>query len=95
MNLLPAFAALIGVFPWGLEAEPAPRPLWPGSRYTDEDRDRAVERGLEFLHGIAADPEAFARWGSDLIWCFYSISETSANARQRGLARGMGYERAI
>ena len=72
-----------------------PLPLRPGSRFTVQDRDRAVERGVKFLYQIASNPDAFARWGHDLIWCFYSFSTTSKNPNLRDTARGMGQERAL
>ena len=71
------------------------QPLWPGSRYTERDRDRAVDRGLQFLYKIAKDPKAFDRWGHDLLWCFYSISVTSKNPKLRETARDLGHERAL
>lgn len=73
----------------------ARKPLWPGSRYTDQDRDGAVERGLQFIYQIARDPKAFAGWGHDFISCFHDIAETSKNPKLRDMARGMGHERAL
>src|SRR5260370_1290912 len=78
-----------------LHAGEASQALWPGSRYTEQDRDHAVERGLRFISKIAGDPKAFARWGHDLLWCFYSISATSKNPKLREMARNMGHERAV
>src|SRR5260370_781717 len=46
-----------------LHAGEASQALWPGSRYTEQDHDHAVERGLRFISKIAGDPKAFARWG--------------------------------
>ena len=70
-------------------------PLWPGSRFTREDRDRAVERGLLFLYGLARDPKAFAEWGHDLVGMFGNIAATSSNAGLRRMAWSMGHERAL
>src|SRR3569832_2574984 len=54
-------------------------PLWPGARYTRQDRDHAVRRGMTFLYGsIARNPAHFAEWGHDLLSAFYNIAETSA-----------------
>jgi hypothetical protein len=77
-----------------LQAGGSPTPLWPGSRYTDQDRDRAVERGLRYVAKVAADPEIFREWGHDLLWCFYSIGATAKNRKLREMARGIGQERA-
>ncbi len=69
-------------------------PLWPGSRYTHQDRELALERGLQFLGRVAAEPKYFARWGHDLIWCFYTISVTAKSEEVRTMARTMGQEHA-
>jgi hypothetical protein len=69
-------------------------PLWPGSRYTERDRDQAVERGLAFMAKIASNPKHFSQFGPDLLFCFYSISNTSKNAHLREMARQIGRERA-
>lgn len=66
-----------------------PKPLWSGARYTEGDRDVAVERGLQFIDRIAADPKNFSRWGHDLILCFYTISNTAKNAKLRAMAQSM------
>ena len=70
-------------------------PLWPGARYTSADRDRALERGLEFIYRVASDPKVFAEWGHDLLWCLYTISDTAKDAKLRETARKMGRERAM
>ncbi|HTT61831.1 MAG TPA: zinc-ribbon domain-containing protein [Bryobacteraceae bacterium] len=69
-------------------------PLWPGSRYTTADRDRAVRRGLFFIYTVASDPKTFGQWGSDLIWAFYNIQSTTADRELSDLAWRMGHERA-
>lgn len=70
------------------------RVLWPGSRFTKEDRARAVRRGLRFIYRTALDRENFEAYGSDYLWCFYTISEGVSDAGVRRLARRMGLERA-
>ncbi|HYL77446.1 MAG TPA: hypothetical protein VEU96_24745 [Bryobacteraceae bacterium] len=77
-----------------LQAGALPKPLWTGSRYSSQDRDRAVERGLRFVAKIAADPKNFREWGHDLLWCFYSIGATAKNPKLRAMARAIGEERA-
>ena len=70
------------------------RPLWPGSPFTEADRERAVARGLRFIYRTALDEANFAEYGSDYLWCFYTISAGVADARVRREARRMGLERA-
>jgi hypothetical protein len=70
------------------------RPLWPGSRFTERDRERAVLRGLRFIYATALDEANFENYGSDYLWCFYTVSASVAEARTRREARTMGVERA-
>jgi hypothetical protein len=72
-----------------------PKPLWPGSKYTEADRDRAVERGVQFISKIASNPDDFKEWGHDLMWCFYSISSTAKNPKIREMTRSIGHELAL
>ncbi len=57
-------------------------PMWSGARFTTEFRDTAVLRGLDFFYGIAgrAGDECFSEYASDYLWCFYTISASSADA---------------
>src|SRR5215471_2387947 len=71
-----------------------PKPLWPGTHFRQHDRNLAIERGLQFIYRIASNPEHFARWGHDLLFCFYTISTTAKNEKLRETARIMGKERA-
>jgi hypothetical protein len=70
------------------------RALWPGSRFTDEDRARAIRRGLRFIYRTALERDNFDAYGSDYLWCFYTISAGVSDARVRRAARQMGVERA-
>lgn len=70
------------------------RPLWPGARYSDQDRDRAVRRGLRFVYHSATRPDHFAEWGHDYLWCFYCSALTSADPELKRMAWRMGHERA-
>jgi len=71
-------------------------PLWPGARYTEEDRDHAVERGLNFLYyGFAVKPQYFREYGHDLLSMFYNIAVTSKSRELRRRAWTMGHERAL
>jgi hypothetical protein len=69
------------------------RPLWPGSRFTEADRACAVRRGLEFIYRTALDENNFKAYGSDYLWCFYTISAGVSDAGVRRRARALGLER--
>jgi hypothetical protein len=66
----------------------APARLWEGSEYTAAQRDRAVLRGLRFIESVAENPKYLEGYGDDLLWCLYSVSRTSADARVRQEAAG-------
>ncbi|HEX8176486.1 MAG TPA: hypothetical protein VF543_15455 [Pyrinomonadaceae bacterium] len=70
------------------------RPLWPGSRWTEAARARAVRRGLQFIYRTALDDKNFREYGSDYLWCFYTLSEALKDPKIRAAARRMGRERA-
>ena len=94
--LLAAAAVSAAALFWAVPARVAHgTPLWAGARFTREDRDRAVQRGLLFLYGLARDPKAFAEWGSDLVGMFGNIAATSSNRELRQMAWSMGHERAL
>ena len=46
----------------------AARPLRQGARFSAEDRDRAVRRGLRFIYRLACVGRNFAEYGDDLLW---------------------------
>ncbi len=71
------------------------QPLWPGSRFTEADRARAIQRGLAFIYRTSIEAANFAQYGSDYLWCFYEIASTSADPQLRAQAEAMGRERAI
>ena len=75
------------------EAKPG-RPLWPGSRFTEGERARAIRRGLRFIYSTARDEANFEAYGSDYLWCFYTVAESVSDAGVRREARRMGRERA-
>src|SRR5947209_7489447 len=70
------------------------RALWPGSRFTEGQRARAVRRGLEFIYRTALDKNNFETYGSDYLWCFYTVGASVSDASVRRLAHRMGVERA-
>jgi hypothetical protein len=73
---------------------PRNRPLWPGARFTEADRVRAIRRGLDFIYRTARDRTNFATYGGDYVWCFYTLSSASADESISRAARRMGLERA-
>jgi hypothetical protein len=57
-------------------------------------RRRAVLRGLRFIYRTALGPKNFREYGSDYLWCFYTLSQALSDAEAKALARSMGLERA-
>jgi hypothetical protein len=78
----------------GAHAGRQTRALWPGSRFTEADRRRAVMRGLDFIYRTARDARIFVDYGDDYLWCFYSLSAAVRDPAVRRAARRMGFERA-
>lgn len=70
-------------------------PLWAGSRFTNLDRERALHRGLQFIYRTSLKARNFADYGSDYLWCFYTLSTVVEDERLRRMARQMGVERAL
>lgn len=77
-----------------LEKQGLSRPLWPGSRWTEAMRARAVRRGLQFIYRTALVDKNFKEYGSDYLWCFYTLSVALKDPEMRRMARRMGLERA-
>jgi hypothetical protein len=69
-------------------------PLWPGSRFTEAARARAVMRGLNFIYRTALKRRNFEGYGPDYIWCFYTLSVAVKDEKVRSAAHRMGLERA-
>lgn len=76
----------------GRERAARGRLLWPGSRFTDAERERAIERGVRFVFRSASRPANFEDYGSDYVWWFGAISNTVRDERLQQLARGMALE---
>jgi hypothetical protein len=70
------------------------RPPRPGSGFTAAERARAVRRGLDFIYRTARDPSNFETYGSDYLWCFYTVGASVSDPSLRAAARRMGVERA-
>ena len=81
----PALVLLAGCGPQGRIA-PGLVPLWPGSKYTEADRARAMLRALDYIDQSARVPRNFAAQASDYTYCFYSIATTARNPELRAAA---------
>jgi hypothetical protein len=57
-----------------------------------EDRRAAIERALAFLSATASDPANLNRYGSDLLWCFFTISHTARDRALSAAAGRMGHD---
>jgi hypothetical protein len=68
--------------------------IWPGSRFTEAWRKRAIMRGLRFIYRASLKRENFEDHGDDFLWCFYTLSEAVRDDNFRREARRMGVERA-
>lgn len=87
-------ALVMAFFALAPSLEAGSKPLWPGARYSNNDRDQAIGRGLQFINRVASNPKYFSLWGDDLLFCFYTISSTARNKKLREMARSIGEERA-
>jgi len=72
----------------GCAAQPSP-PLWPGSKYTEADRTKAMLRALNYINQSASVAENFAGQDSDYLYCFYSIAATARDPQLRAAASRM------
>ena len=68
------------------------RPLWPGARFTVEERERAIDRGMRFVYRMARSRSNFKDYGSDYVWWFGAVANTVRDERLRQMARGMALE---
>ena len=88
------WTALFAVLALSAPTDTGPKRLWPGAHFTEQDRDAAIERGLQFIYRMASNPEYFAHLGHDMVFCFYTMANTAKNPKLREMARRMGEERA-
>ena len=65
-------------------------PLWAGSKYTEADRSVAMLRALAYIDRSAANPANFADYGSDYLYCFYSIAASARDPELRAAAGRYG-----
>jgi hypothetical protein len=76
----------------GLSARKRGQPLWPEARFTVEERERAIERGMNFVYRTARKPANFADYGADYVWWFAALSNSVRDERLRHSARSMALE---
>ncbi|MGB9180134.1 MAG: hypothetical protein WCB68_12880 [Pyrinomonadaceae bacterium] len=69
-------------------------PLWPGSRFTEEQRRRAIRRGLQFIYRTSLGRENFEEYGSDYLWCFFTLGRAIQDRSLGEMATRMGRARA-
>ena len=74
---------------------PSTTPLWPGSRFTDLDRARALSRGLRYIYRIALNRRSFSQDAADYLWCFYTLSAAVQYENLKLMAHSMGVKRAL
>jgi len=65
-------------------------PLWPGSKYTEGDRSIAMLRALAYIDQSASKPANFAEYGTDYVYCFYSIAASARDPELSGEAERIG-----
>ena len=70
------------VFLWLLAASAAANAL---QSQAPDGRDEAIHRALNFLYKTAENEGSFERYGSDLLWCFYSIAHTPSDLKLRAV----------
>ncbi len=70
------------------------RPLWDGARYTHADKARAIRRGLDFIYKTAQDEKNFGEYGSDYLWCFYTMAAATSDRDLKARAGKIARERA-
>jgi hypothetical protein len=61
--------------------------------YKVKQREQAIQRGMDFIYGMACNPEHFAECGQELLYFFHKIASTSLDKNLRRMARGMVKER--
>jgi hypothetical protein len=62
-------------------------------KFTDQERQRAIQRGMEFIYRIACDPQHLVDYGCDLLFFFNTIAATSKDTNLRKMARKMANDR--
>lgn len=83
-----------GTKPAASQQPAASTPLWPGTRYTDRDRERAVFRAFNYLVRHALNARDFDAHYGDYLLCFYTLSINFKDQNLRERAHRIGVERA-
>ena len=78
-------AVLVAILLTGCAAPSSP-PLWPGSKYTEADRIKAMLRALDYIDRSARTPANFDGQASEYLYCFYSIAATAKEPELREAA---------
>jgi hypothetical protein len=60
-----------------------------------DPRHQALDRALAFLYKTSLNETMFSRYGSDLLWCFFSISHTDRDSKLRYSALQIGRQLAL
>lgn len=62
------------------------------SIFKTAERELAIQRGMDFIYGIARKPRHYAKCSDDLLYFFYHVALTARDRRLRKTARDMGKE---
>src|SRR4051812_27259405 len=65
------------------------------AQFLESSRVRAIQRGLAFIYKLTRVPRNFSEYGTDFLWCFYSLGSTAKDPWLRDNALKMGRERAL
>ncbi len=70
-------------------------PLWPGSKYKESDRLRAMMRALTYIDHSARKPANFTAYGTDYLYCFASIAMSARDPELQAAASKLGRDTAM
>jgi len=57
-------------------------------------RDLAIRKGIVYIESVAKDPVAGVDYGTDLLWCLYTLSDMPADPEVRRITTPMAREAA-
>src|SRR5690349_18442771 len=57
-----------------------------------DERRAVIQRGLNFIYMFGSEEKNLDEYGSDLLWCFYSVWHTSSDRELSESAARMGRE---
>ncbi len=61
---------------------------------SNNPRDRAIRKALDFIDRSASDPRNFADYGADYLFCFYTTAASTADPELRDAAARIGRKHA-